>query len=233
LTFWDEKDYKKQYGLSILDVSSIIETKFIAMLERVISRELKGLLRKDKISDDFISKETSKKETTVADEDGNDNNGTEDEIAAEPKSVSGTFHLDDKDEPDSEGEQDEGDFTSSKSKELRKQKATYDEDADEVEQDINEEEIEDTTQESGAVGGLSDSLNVSVTDSKYVSNFRFDKNGKWCDITLQLAADTKKLLMVSLTEQVTRNVVIHSIRGIDRCFPQQNETENDTSVNFN
>lgn len=38
--------------------------------------------------------------------------------------------------------------------------------------------------------------------------------------------------MAALCETVCEKIVIHEIRGIQRCFPQPNENENDKSVCF-
>lgn len=38
--------------------------------------------------------------------------------------------------------------------------------------------------------------------------------------------------MVSLIEKIAPKVIVHEIKGIERCFEYINPTENDTSVSF-
>jgi DNA-directed RNA polymerase I subunit RPA1 len=41
-----------------------------------------------------------------------------------------------------------------------------------------------------------------------------------------------KLLMVSIVEQVCKQTTLHEIKGISRCYPMLNDSENDTSFNL-
>lgn len=54
--------------------------------------------------------------------------------------------------------------------------------------------------------------------------------GKLIFLSEQFDAASKKVLMVDLFERVMDDVVLHEIKGISRCFPQPNESENDKSV---
>lgn len=38
--------------------------------------------------------------------------------------------------------------------------------------------------------------------------------------------------MVSLIEKICPKVIVHEIKGIERCFEYKNPAENDTSVRF-
>ena len=103
---------------------------------------------------------------------------------------------------------------------------------------MDEEEIEldalangdDDNDETSAMQ-VDDSEDRIVTNSSYVSKWKFDNtNGSWCELELTFPANTKKVLMVALVEKICHDVIVHEIKGISRCFPYINQTENDKSV---
>lgn len=78
---------------------------------------------------------------------------------------------------------------------------------------------------------LDDAEGRVVNNSSYVSKWKFDNtNGAWCELELTFPANTKKVLMVALVEKICHDVIVHEIKGIARCFPYINPTENDKSV---
>ncbi|KAI8923925.1 hypothetical protein BC831DRAFT_513816 [Entophlyctis helioformis] len=151
---------------------------------------------------------------------------------------------DDDDDAESDEEQGDGDVTATKSSAKRMQQATYDE-PDEDDEDVIDAmnrldgNGDDDEEEAVAAKAEDDRDRDGRTredrireESKYVSGYKFDKrNGRWCEITLEFAADTKKILMVALAEDICHNVVIREVKGISRCYPLPNESENDKSVN--
>jgi DNA-directed RNA polymerase I subunit RPA1 len=103
---------------------------------------------------------------------------------------------------------------------------------------MDEEELEldalangdDDNDETSAMQ-VDDSEDRIVTNSSYVSKWKFDNaNGSWCELELTFPANTKKVLMVALVEKICHDVIVHEIKGISRCFPYINQTENDKSV---
>lgn len=78
---------------------------------------------------------------------------------------------------------------------------------------------------------VDDSEDRVLNNTTYVSKWKFDNaNGAWCEFELTFPANTKKILMVALVEKICHEVIVHEIKGISRCFPYINPTENDKSV---
>ncbi|KAI8915720.1 hypothetical protein EDD86DRAFT_185781 [Gorgonomyces haynaldii] len=131
------------------------------------------------------------------------------------------------DEEDALSDAGDGDATDAKLQRNKSQHVSYDEpDEEEVEmmQALDEEEeVEQTKEETERADRI-------VEQSKYVSHFSF--NGKECTFTVKFAAETKKILMLALTEQVCQQTVINQIQNISRCYPLPSESENDKSVNL-
>jgi len=59
-----------------------------------------------------------------------------------------------------------------------------------------------------------------------VSRFNFDDaNGEWCEFELEYPANSKKLLMVNLIEDLCRKVVVRETKNIERCLrPSQHKS---------
>ncbi|KAJ3302464.1 hypothetical protein HDV03_004952 [Kappamyces sp. JEL0829] len=215
LHFWHQSEYLKQYNLTPRALGDIIEHRFIPQIEKAISRDLLNQSRKVLDQDAQIG---------VGKADARPRKAANDTSEGRQKSL-----IDDEaseDDIESDGEQDDGDATSSKKKTKQRQQSTYDEEASES--DNSDEESDEVKDAEGRT------REERITDdSKFVSGFKFDqKDGKWCDISFKFDADTKKILMAALCEMVCEKVVIHEVRGIQRCFPQPNENENDKSVNL-
>ncbi|KAJ3311242.1 hypothetical protein HDV04_004151 [Boothiomyces sp. JEL0838] len=212
LEFWHQKHYKQQYNITVSKLAEILEKSFIPALERAISRDLKGRLRKDVNDIENVGVGVAEKSISSKNNDEDEQAGNK---AVEEQSDSGE---------DTDDEND-GDVASSKGKAKRKQQSTYEEDEEDQEKSDDDEEMANNTQD--------EQEDRIVDSSKYVSGFKFDKStGQTCEISVKFPADTKKILMVALVESVCQNVVIHQVKDIQRCFPQPNESENDTSVNL-
>ena len=221
MEFWNQKDYKKQYGLSPKDLAKIIETQFIPSLERAIANELKIKGRKSTNSDIGLGtkKKTADKKTDEDEESSS--------IQKKKKEVTGN---ESEEELESEAEGD-GDVAETSAKKKKTQQSTYDESESDDDEDIAEETASTISeQDEIEIEKATDNAKQIIVDAKFVSKYLFDKAGNWCEISLNFTADTQKLLMVSIVETVAWNVIIHRIPGIDRCFPQPNDNENDTSV---
>lgn len=109
---------------------------------------------------------------------------------------------------------------SSDEEELDSDKETKDSDA-ESDSDVEmDDAIERTAVE------ITKNLNKSQRDrqhavtskQRFVTKYNFDdENGKWCEFRLELAADTEKLLMVNIVEEICKKSVIREVPHIDRC----------------
>ena len=223
MQFWAPKDYKKQYGLTPKDLAKVIENQFIPSLERSIANELKVKGRKSTNNEIGQGvKPTSEKAEETKD--------TEEVIVSTNKKKETTGN-ESEEEPESEAEGD-GDVAETEAKKKKKQQSTYDESESEGEDDENSEDEIDQASQEEQIEVETEQAKRIVVDAKFVSEYLFDKAGQWCEISLNFSADTQKLLMVALVENVAWNVIIHRIPGIDRCFPQPNDNENDTSVHY-
>ena len=220
IDFWDPKDYKKQYSLSPKDLAKILEMQFIPGLERAIANELKKG-RKSTLVEIGQGKKAKVTKEIGEDEDETVNSKSR-------KIVTGN---ESEEEPESEVEGD-GDVAEISSKKKKIQHSTYDESEseNEIEENMESADVESTTEQESVIQDEQSTTKRIIVDSKFVSDYVFEKSGNWCEISLQFSADTQKLLMVSLVEDVAWNVIIHRIPGIDRCFPQPNDNENDKSV---
>lgn len=139
----------------------------------------------------------------------------------------------------------DGDATDARNAKRSAQHASYDAPDEDDEEIINsiDRRMEEEEQELDALANgdeendessameIDDAEDRIVTNSSYVSKWKFDNtNGSWCEIELTFPANTKKVLMVALVEKICHDVVVHEIKGISRCFPYINQTENDKSV---
>ncbi|TPX35899.1 DNA-directed RNA polymerase [Synchytrium microbalum] len=94
-------------------------------------------------------------------------------------------------------------------------------------------ETEDGDDEDLAVKEEEGEFDIDLRKRDFAAAFRFDDvHGAWCEIDLEFEAKTKKLLMVDLVEKACHRLVLSEIKGITRCYPMVNESENDTSVNL-
>ncbi|KAJ3269980.1 hypothetical protein HDV01_000743 [Terramyces sp. JEL0728] len=169
LEFWHQKHYKLQYNITISKLADILEKSFVPALERAISRDLKGRLRKDVNDIENIG-------VGVVEKAAPSKGGDEDEPAAE-KTVE--EQSDSGEDTDNEND---GDATTSKGKAKRKQQSTYEEDEEDQERSDNEEADEAQDEQEDRI----------VDSSKYVSGFKFDKStGQICEISVKVNLGTE------------------------------------------
>ena len=69
-----------------------------------------------------------------------------------------------------------------------------------------------------------------ILHNSYVSSFRFDPSGNWCEVTLEYPASWPKILMLQLVEQGTRTSVIQAIPGIKSCFVEKDNKGKDSAA---
>ncbi|CAM0140636.1 hypothetical protein VKS41_006661 [Umbelopsis sp. WA50703] len=217
LNLFSEKEYKEEYNVSARRIKEVLESKFISRLETVIRKDIKDS-KKAKADDVGRAVKRSKS-----------NQATEDDSAPVKATVN------DEDEGD-------GDATDVRNAKRSAQHASYDapdEDDEEVikamDQQMDEEleldalaEKDDDEKEDAME--VDDSEDRILNNTTYVSKWKFDNaSGAWCEFELTFPANTKKILMVALVEKICHEVIVHEIKGISRCFPYINPTENDKS----
>ncbi|KAG2223195.1 hypothetical protein INT45_011541 [Circinella minor] len=219
LNLFEEQEYKEEYRVSSKRIKEVLATTFLKQLEEVIRKDIKD-------SKKVVNIAAPSKVSTGKGEEEDDNVN----VAAEYDS--------------DEGDQD---ATNVRLAAKTKAKASYDEpDEEDVEMAKNLKSLEDEEAELEAVAqsGQDDEemqeaseesvgknwAQSAINNSQYVTRWDFDaEDGGWCEIDMKFPADTKKILMVSLIEKVCPRVVVHEIKGIQRCFEYLNRIENDTS----
>ncbi|KAG0167267.1 hypothetical protein DFQ28_004559 [Apophysomyces sp. BC1034] len=221
LNLFSEEEYSEEYCVKARRVKEVLATAFLKDLEEAIRKDIKGTKKAQVV--DIAEGRTAREDNT---------NFNEDEGA----DAAAGYASDDGD----------GDATSSRMAAKTKQRATYDEpDEEDVEMLKSGKSLEDEEAELEEAGmdedsddekekpikakAITDLETKAIKDSNYVKRWKFDdENGAWCEIDMQFPADTKKILMVSLVERSCARVIVHEIKGIDRCFEYVNPTENDT-----
>lgn len=63
-----------------------------------------------------------------------------------------------------------------------------------------------------------------IVGHTFVTEYDFDdENGSWCDFKLELSAETQKLLMVNIVEDVCKKCVVREVKNIGRCLHPSDE----------
>jgi DNA-directed RNA polymerase I subunit RPA1 len=226
LNLFEEADYNHVYSLSASDVQKVIQKRFIKRLEVLIAKELKRAAKKD-VKKDAENQAEDDNLITVRDVPSFRSQSQNDDEEVRPGK-----------ENDADSN-DEGDATASKYASRKKEKASYDDDDEEKvvarKSDSESESSSDDDSQSSKQNSpmLDDSiiLDELKNSTTLFTDFKFDiRQGSWVEIEATLPGDWKKLLMVQLVEQAAFSTVIHEVPGIDRCFPTQNDSENDKTV---
>lgn len=166
------------------EIKSIIESRFLATLERLITREMKSLLRKANDKDVIIAAREKK------DSPAGKGQGSDDEAAPKGKPSAGddSDHDSDTDNEDKVEEIGDGDAK----QDDRLHKATYDESDEEEELDKAADHVEDLSESNHAGDAmvletelLSAKDNI-VADCKYVVDYGFDSKNNTCEIILEV-----------------------------------------------
>eukprot|EP00743_Colponemidia_sp_Colp-15_P005106 GILK01005496.1.p1 GENE.GILK01005496.1~~GILK01005496.1.p1 ORF type:complete len:1772 (-),score=385.89 GILK01005496.1:91-4842(-) len=100
---------------------------------------------------------------------------------------------------------------------------------------------EDDEEEEGDDMDIETKTVLTGPAANYIKEVRFDRRANQAVVLLQVAADARKLLLVSMIEKVATQVLIRSIQGIDKCFVIQQKKKDRTEetcistegVNFN
>ncbi|KAJ3215377.1 hypothetical protein HK099_006394 [Clydaea vesicula] len=235
LIFWPKKNYETEFGIESEDLKSTIENFFLKQLERLVGRELKSRLREATAEVILSSKKSVSKSTANEDDEGE----------TEHKKKSKKFRDDDQAsesemDSDSDGEDN---ATKEKIKRKKTQQATYENDTEE-EEEIEDEKVADIDDDdnSSDVDKFTNNVNSEKLKTNtagkteilscldYVSDYNFEKTGKWCEIELSFPADVKKLLILSIAEQALKFTVVKEIPNISRGFIMDNDATNDKTV---
>ncbi|KAK9452749.1 hypothetical protein V1511DRAFT_519383 [Dipodascopsis uninucleata] len=241
LEFFPQKDYENEYDISreVLENAVIIQ-----LLSKLTSTVLKEIKRQRKL---FISGGDAIPEIGAASKKGTDE--FSERFSSEKKQKSAY-------ESDDEDQDDDGDATQEKMKSRTKEVSSYEDPDDEdrevikkMDDDSEEEEYDDedkkTEKKDIASDDEEDSNQVNTKAFKLskrakerqqevvgmygnIVKFNFDdESGKWCEFELMYPAETHKLLMINIVENVCSQVVVREVPRIGRCLRQPLEKGSD------
>lgn len=256
LVLWPKQDLMSEHTLTPRTVFETVEKTFSIALDKAVSKLIKpqrsSNLSQDTVNDDDTKKRRSgsyskSSRSSESGEDligvalgsfdagrsrrsGNDSDG-EDGVGfnADRRRVKRTGGGDSEDEDeDGRGDEEGGAEDAQAAKRLGKGLNNYDEpDEDEENENADDDEAEEVNAED-------DECNERLANkTRYVVGFRRDVHyGRWCELDMEFAASTRKILMVAVVESVTKTVVIHEVAGIKKCYPLPKESESDNTNNL-
>ncbi|UCS19905.1 uncharacterized protein HLK63_E05181 [Nakaseomyces glabratus] len=223
MKFFDESEYNEEYDVSKQELQTVIAEKFLRSLEAIIVKEIK---KQKKVSSSDIGMAVPKAQTTMGAVEGSSKKMDEDND--EEQYHNKTKQAVSYDEPDEDEIETMKEAEKSSDEELDSDMESKSEssDSEDDDEDVNMDEFESHIAE--ANNNMSkdqrDRQSAIITNHKFVTKYNFDdKSGKWCEFKLELAADTEKLLMVNIVEDICRKTIIRQVPHIDRCIRPEPE----------
>jgi len=222
LSLWSNKDSTEEYEVSTKDIEKCILLRFIKGMEKAIQKVLKTSVK-------GLAEEREEADAIIGVELGSFENGEIEKINKNQKT---------KDDEDD-------DATNASLAKKQKQQASY-EGPDEEDKKILEKlekEMEDTMDVDEENDGMdvddeeekiNSKQNIAkiISGSKWASRYHFNKKDNTCEIDFKFPSNTKKILMLGIAEDICHKTVIREIKGISKCYPIQNESENDKTKNL-
>lgn len=216
MKFFSKDEYNEQYDVSAEELQGVISSKFLTLLETAIMKEIKKQ-RKTSLPEVGMAVPSSQAAMNVAEGSVEKSTQDNDEEEARRKGKQAvSYEEPDEDEIETmrqaEKSSDEEDLQSDKD-----EKDSDDEADSDVEMDNKTESlVTETTKNLNK--SQRDRQHAIVSKQRFVTKYNFDDdNGEWCEFRLELAADTEKLLMVNIIEDICKKSVIREVPHIDRC----------------
>jgi len=214
IKFFDCKDYQEEYDVTKEELENTVRKQFISQLESVIVKEL----RKQKLKalalvpDIGVAVAKTKATSKIANEEGTD------EASKTKQAVSYDGPDDEELEAMSKAEKSDDDIIDSEAEEGSD---SSDEESDEDEK----MDVDSITEKRKSLSSLSKGRQHEVIiANSFVTEYDFDdENGAWCNFKLELSAETQKLLMVNIVEDVCKKCVVREVKNIGRCLHPQAE----------
>lgn len=221
ITFYDCQDYQDEYDIFKEDLQSALSTKFISNLESVITREIKKQ-KKNNINDVGVAVPKSKTALGASQYGDRQTSEEDNEDDTYSKKSKQSVSYDEPDEDEIET--------------MREAEKSSDEDLMDSEKDSDSDEDSDSasdvepevvnTKEGDSLKDLTTAQRNRQSDiiarHKFVTKYNFDdEEGKWCEFKLDFSANTEKLLMVNIVEDLCKKSIIREVPFIDRCvYPE-------------
>lgn len=212
IKFFDAKDYQEEYDVTKEELETTVRREFIYQLESVIVKELRKQSIKSHANMPDIGVAVAKTKATskIASDEGTD------EKSRTKQAVS----YEDPDDEELEAMKE-----AEKSDEEMKDDKDSDSDSSDDESDEDEKMEVDNKKKDEIIGKKNLSKLAKVRQHEviightFVTEYDFDdEEGAWCDFKLELSADTQKLLMVNIVEDVCKKCVVREVSNIGRCL---------------
>ncbi|GMM41321.1 DNA-directed RNA polymerase I core subunit [Hanseniaspora uvarum] len=228
MNFFDEEDYDDEYDIKKNQLEEVIQQKFIALLEAAIVKEIRKQRQHASSPDDLnvaVPKSQSalgvSAATSAVNLDG-DEDADEEELGKKKSKAASNY-----DDPD----EDELDTMRNAEKSDAEDESSSDDEANDSDSDIDMDAKAKSFEAVNADDDMSqlqlDRQASVITSSRYVTSYNFDDSeGKWCEFKIELSADTEKLLMVNIVEEICKKCVIREIPNIGRCVFPRNQDSN-------
>ncbi|ODV83616.1 hypothetical protein CANARDRAFT_9435 [[Candida] arabinofermentans NRRL YB-2248] len=239
IKFFDAKDYEEEYDVTKEELEAVIRNDFIKALEATIIKEVKKQKKVHNESLPTIGKAVAASKTEMAALKASATGAVEDDDDATDEKLRGnTKQAVSYDGPDDEEietmrkaeKSDDESLANDSTSESSESESDDDDDSDDEMADVEAKET--ISKKKPTVAKSRDGLSKAVRDREqeviishaFVSQYNFDdENGSWCDFKLELSAETQKLLMVNIVENVCRKVVVRQVPRIGRCLHPESE----------
>ncbi|EDO15790.1 hypothetical protein Kpol_1040p3 [Vanderwaltozyma polyspora DSM 70294] len=219
MNFFDKNEYDEEYDVSKEELQKVISDKFLRALEVAIVKEIK---KQKKTTSADIGIAIPKSQLALASVEGSTRSSEDNDEEQSRKRTKQAVSYDDPDEDEietmreAEKSSDEGELDSDKESESDDDESESDEEMTDVNENVSSNKNLNKSQR--------DRQSAIISNHKFISKYNFDDEaGKWCEFKLDLAADTEKLLMVNIVEDICRKTVIRQVPFIDRCVHPEPE----------
>lgn len=221
IKFFDCKDYQEEYDVTKEELENTVRRQFIYQLEAVISKEVRKQKLKVAVDMPDIGVAVAKTKAT--------SNVTSDEGTDEQNRTKQAVSYDGPDEEEletmREAEKSDDDLIDGSASESSDDDSSEDEEDEDNKMDVDEKE---ETMEKKSLSKLSKARQHEViVGHTFVTEYDFDdENGSWCNFKLELSAETQKLLMVNIVEDVCKKCVVREVPSIGRCLRPSSDDDN-------
>ncbi|SCU96271.1 LAMI_0F05930g1_1 [Lachancea mirantina] len=211
MSFFPSSDYISEYDVSKEELQNVVSDMFLHSLETAIVKEIKKQ-KKTVVPD--ISTAVSKsatKETAASAASLDDDNDEEESRKKSKQAVSYEDPDDDELETMRRAERTDEELSEMETS------SSESEDEDQEMVDAVKQEANDDLQETLSKAQR-DRQSAVISSHRFISQYNFDdEDGSWCHFKFDLAADTEKLLMINIIEEICRKSVIREVPNISRC----------------
>ena len=220
MKFFDGEEYNEEYDVSREELQTVVAEQFLHSLEAAIIKEIK---KQKRTASPEIGIAIPRAQLALNAIDGVSSKSSEDND--EEQSRKRTKQAVSYDDPD----EDEIETMREAEKSSDEEELNSDKDSDssdgESDSDIEMDKAPSTKESSRTLSkSQRDRQSAIISNHRFITKYNFDDDeGKWCEFKLELAADTEKLLMVNIVEDICRKSVVRQVSHIDRCVHPEPE----------